>query len=323
MHPVVRQITSSATDTIRISARMVIAERQGWDWGLSVSVPDRSPTAGELQTLDRTVDRFTSIGIHVHEWGHLFGFFHPNGVWGGMNPHANNQTMSSGRANILGWGAMQNGAHGPVIAGKKQNGTPSNYRLPYGSCPNPYNPFYRMDLGWNNVETIDESGDNKKIRPGPAHIYVVPSINGQDYLLDLRDVSTSRTGDFGQYAAYKELSSSGLLIWRRQTGTNASNPMLIPADGRSIFDARRRNAMDQPTSDPDDIMFDDLSSDPFAAAAQTYGPTVNEATSILENHFTTAPRANPAPAPTSPSQAMTMGLMLRSISTLSHCHRQS
>lgn len=42
-------------------------------------------------------------------------------------------------------------------------------------------------------------------------------------------------------------------------------------------------------------MFDDLPSDPFAAAAQTYGPTISEAASILDDHFTTAPRANPAP----------------------------
>ena len=301
LHPRVDWPTSSATSTDSIGARMVIGERQGWDWGLDPGKSDRSPTEEELRDMDHTVDRFTAIGIHVHEWGHLFGFIHPDGEWDGTNPHYNNQMIEDGiRANILGWGAMQNGAHGPVIAGKKSDGRPSNARIPYGSCPNPYNPFYRRDLGWNNVETIQESDNDKKIRPGPAHIYVINSHNGYDYLLDFRDVSTSSTDAFGQYAAYKELSSSGLLIWRRPPGRLfKNNPMLIPSDGRSLFDARQRITSGphkgEPASDPSDIMFNDLLSDPFAAAAQTHGPTVTEATSILKDHFTTGTRANRSP----------------------------
>ncbi len=297
LHPQVDDVTFSATDP---GARMVMGERQGWDWGHNAGEPDGPPP----NNADHTVDRFAGIGLHVHEWGHLFGFLHPEGTWTGTNPHPNpDQTGDFSRANILGWGVMQDGAHGPVIEGETA-GRPSNYRLAYRSCPNPYNPFYRMDLGWNNRELITGSEDDKVIRPGPAYIYVVPSINGQDYLLDFRDVNDPNK-NFGQYAAYNELSSSGLLIWRRRTGTDNPNPMLIPADGRSIFDAR----FPKGKSDPSDIMFNDLPSDPFGAAAQPHGPTTTEATSILENHSTTftnsfrPDRANPAPnnAPITPS----------------------
>ena len=273
LHPQVDNTTLSAATP---GARFVVGERQGWDWGhdWNTGNPDNNPPPSGV---DDTVDRFAGIGLHVHEWGHLFGFIHPDGQWNGMNPHPNpGQSGDFTRANIMGWGAMQDGAHGPVIAGEL-DGRPSNYRLAYRSCPNPYNPFYRMDLGWHpendGRETIEASVNNKKIRPGPAQIYVVPSINDQDYLLDFRDVNDPNKS-FGQYAAYKELSSSGLLIWRRETGTNASNPMLIPADGRSIFDARdTRYGSDKP-----DLMHNDLPSDPFAAAAQTHGPTATEAT---------------------------------------------
>ena len=290
LHPRVDVTTRSATNTGGIGARMVMGERQGWGWGLAVGNPDRPPTKKELMAIDDTVDRFAGIGLHVHEWGHLFGFNHPDGQWTGNNPHPSPpQTgVSFGPANLLLRGSMQDGAHGPVIAGQNSDGTPSNYRLAYRSCPNPYNPFYRMDLDWNTTETISASM-NKKIRPGPAHIYVIPSTNGQDYLLDFRDVNT---GEFGQYAGYKKLSSSGLLIWRRETGTNNSNPMLIPADGRSIDDAR----FPVGGRDPQDIMFDDLLSDPFGAAAQPHGPTVTEATAILHDHFTSNNRRPRTPS---------------------------
>ena len=50
--------------------------------------------------------------------------------------------------------------------------------------------------------------------------------------------------------------------------------MLIPADSRSIFDAR-----EPPHSmDSYHVMDDDRLSDPFGAAPQTHGPTVSEAT---------------------------------------------
>ena len=292
LHPRVDVTTWSATNTRGIGARMVMGERQGWDdWGHK---------APKYTNKEHSVNRFAGIGLHVHEWGHLFGFNHPDGLWKGLNPHPTPQqtNVSFDPANLLGRGSMQDGAHGPKIAGKNDDGTPSHYNLAYRSCPNPYNPFYRMDLKWNTTETIRSSMIDKKIRPGPAHIYVVPSINGQDYLLDFRDVSDSNK-NFGKYAAYNELSSSGLLIWRRASGTAASNPMLIPADGRSIDDARF------PVGGPDpyDIMFDDLPSDPFGAAPQTHGPTITEATDATHLRHATQrsvgnlQSANPDPGP--------------------------
>ena len=291
LHPRVDVTTWSDTHTIGIGARMVMGERQGWeDWGHPPNYKDK----------EHSVDRFAGIGMHVHEWGHLFGFIHPDGLWEGPNPHPTPQQTNAffDPANLLGWGSMQSGAHGPKIAGQNNDGTLSHYNLAYRSCPNPYNPFYRMDLGWNNVEIITMSEDNKRIRPGPAHIYVVPSsINGQDYLLDFRTNST-----FGQYAGYHHFESSpGLLVWRRASGTPASNPMLIPADGRSIDDARPDGKRD-----PHDIMFDDLPSDPFGAAPQPYGPTVTEATDATHLRHATqrsvgsnknSQSANPDPGP--------------------------
>ena len=290
LHPRVDVTTWSDTNTRGIGARMVMGERQGWeDWGHPPKYKDK----------EHSVDRFAGIGLHVHEWGHLFGFIHPDGLWEGPNPHSTPQQTNASfdPANLLGWGSMQSGAHGPKIAGQNKDGTPSHYNLAYRSCPNPYNPFYRMDLGWNKKEKITSSMSDKNILSGPAHIYVVPSINGQDYLLDFRTNST-----FGQYVGYHRFESSpGLLIWRRASGTADSNPMLIPADGRSIDDARPGGGRDSK-----DIMFDDLPSDPFAAIAQTYGPTATEATDATHLLHATQKSvgsnknlrsANPSPAP--------------------------
>ena len=39
----------------------------------------------------RAVDHFTTIGIHVHEIGHLLGLGHPLGNWSGLNPYTDQQ----------------------------------------------------------------------------------------------------------------------------------------------------------------------------------------------------------------------------------------
>ena len=199
LHPRVNHVTESATVVGDIGARYVMGERQGFSGYNHVS--GGNP--------DSTVTHFTGIGLHVHEWGHLFGFDHPDGSWRGRNPHHTpNPTRTYTRANLLGWGSMQSGAHGPILEGD------SGYSIPHRSAPNPYNPFFRRDLGWNNTETISASVIGRQIDPSPEHIYVVRGDNSHEYILDFRAIRTDRS--FGQYTGYHRFTESpGLLIWRR------------------------------------------------------------------------------------------------------------
>ena len=255
LHPQVNFVTAHTTDPDSIGARYVMGEREGFGWD------------------DHDVDQFAGIGTHVHEIGHLFGLHHPTGTWTGTNPHTDPpQTRSFRGANASAWGQMQNSLlHGPEIS------TPDGFSVSHASCPQPFNPFYRMDLGWDNAHTISETTLNRRIEPGPGDYYVVHSdANSQDYILDFRMAS-----NFGQYTSFHRFTASpGLLIWRRSPSdpttprNNAQNPMVIPADGRSIFDAR-----EDEEADPQVPTWRDRLSDPFGAPPDLpHGPTVTQAT---------------------------------------------
>ncbi len=301
LHPQADKITSPGARRIDsadlVGYRYVMGERQGWG------------------NNDHSVDEFAGIGMHVHEIGHLLGFYHPNGEWGCSRPgllasscpdeairtnlytnqHSSQviitptsdggtrrDTVRFLAANLSGWGSMQSGAHGPERVGD------GGYTSEYRSCPNPFNPFYRMELGWNARVNITTTTLNQRIEPGPEYFYVVAGANGQQYILDFRTIEEG----FGQYTGwYRFTQSPGLLIWRRSTHFGRfNNTLLIPADGRSIFDARRRLVQAEPTSANSSYTYvwQDRLSDPFGAVEQngpfgllpgrTHRPSVTEAT---------------------------------------------
>ena len=288
LHPQVNVTTRSGTGNI--GYQYMMGERQGW------------PLIINEWNAGRPSDRFSGIGMHVHEWGHLFGLQHPVADWTGMNPYTS-QTVTVSQANTLGWGSMHTGAQGPPIQGT------NGWTLAFRSCPNPYNPFSRWELGWNTVTTINQTAINQRINPGPANFYVVEGQNGHDYILDFRTNS-----NFGQYNGWYRFNSSvGLLIWRRERGLHLGlpqNPMLIPADGRSIFDARARPVQGEPTPENPNLAYtyvwQDRLSDPFGARPRAertsdpqssqvmdYGDPVLQATDAthLLHETTTNPRA--------------------------------
>ena len=200
---------------------------------------------------NHNIDTFAGIGTHVHEFGHLLGFYHPHGEWLGTNPHPNPpQTRWFPRANVMSWGAMQNGAPGPPLES-------GGWTEPYRSCPNPYNAFYRWDLGWPAVVQVTETTTGLVVNPGPDNLYAIDGANGATYLLEHR-----QDEGFGRYVSYHPHEDPpGLLIWRREShpATDANeHPALIPADGRSIRDAR-----EDEEEDPDVPPYQDLLTDPF------------------------------------------------------------
>ena len=265
IHPQVDWITwPNAPSAARVGYRYVMGERQGWG-------DDRD---------NHSLDESAGIGMHVHEIGHLLGFHHPDGTWVGTNPYTsqttgdvvgtppNTVTVRFSQANLSGWGSMQSGAHGPPKVGD------GGYTEAYRSCPNPFNPFFRMDLGWNTQHDIIATRLDQRIEPGPDHFYVVEGENYYDYLLEFRTVGEA----FGQYVGwYRFTQSPGLLVWRRlRNSGNFWRTMLIPADGRSIFDARARPGRAEPTEeDPTyTYVWQDRLSDPFGAVEQDgpFGP---------------------------------------------------
>ena len=269
LHPRVNCVTRVGCT----GARYVMGERQGWSgYGHDLHNGDK----------EHSVDRFAGIGMHVHEWGHLFGLVHPNGEWDGDstpdNPHTGqsagdvyfdgtrNRRVTFTQANLSGWGSMQTGEHGTPIVGT--NGWVFTHR----SNPNPYNPFYRRDLGWNRVNNIGSTVRGHRIDPSPRDMYVVRGANGHEYILDFR--RNHRDIPFGRYTGYYRFTSSpGLLIWRRDSRNSNMNfnPMLIPADSRSIFDARYRQFSPEPINDPSytdpnyTYIWRDRLTDPFGA----------------------------------------------------------
>ena len=294
LHPQADFVTQpNAPSGDEVGYRYVMGEREGWGHN------------------GHDVDEFAAIGTHVHEIGHLLGFslptFHPDGVWVGTNPYTgqttgdvvgmppNTVTVRFTAANLSGWGSMQSGAHGPEKVGD------GGYTAEFRSCPNPYNPFFRMDLGWNTHQDITTTTLNQRIEPGPGHYYVVPGANGQDYLLDFRTAE-----GFGRYTGwYRFTSSPGLLLWRRTSSRRASNALLIPADGRSIVDARQRPGQAEP--EEEDLTYtyvwQDRLSDPFGAVEQDgpfgplpgspHRPTITQATDAT--HLRHVTDTNPDP----------------------------
>ena len=90
-------------------------------------------------------DRFASIGVHVHEIGHLLGLEHGDGKWTGRNPYTRRGLDLGGRQLSWAGGIMQGGAEGPPLES-------GGYTRGYGSCPAPLNPFYRHGPGLDHPD---------------------------------------------------------------------------------------------------------------------------------------------------------------------------
>ena len=246
LHPRVDTLTEvtspgpqSAAD---VGFRYVAAERQG-------ALPSHEDKDSR--------NHFTGIGIHVHEIGHLLGLAgHLGGVWNGRNEYTNQEQSRDvvfGNAALLSWCPMSSGgAQGPPIW--KTGETTSAWVQEYRSCPAPYSAFYRQDLGWNTRIEVSGTTQDQRINPGdyvviktaPENVGAPPS----EILLELRSVG------FGQYAGWHRFAKApGVLMWKiwqkREHSTTKGvtfegQPRMIPADGRSIRDARLRPV----TADP-------------------------------------------------------------------------
>ena len=119
-----RRVASPATtDSTGIGFRYVMGERHG---------AGRGQRRGSTSTGHHRADRFSAIGIHAHEFGHLLRFRHPEGSWTGTNPYTQQTTDSRvtdpgvtllGRttafsgARTLAWSIMQSDADGPAVEG--------------------------------------------------------------------------------------------------------------------------------------------------------------------------------------------------------------
>ena len=236
----------------------VMGEREGWG------------------NADRDIDEFAGIFTHAHEIGHLLGLRHPGGQREDPNPYtpaANDRIRNNNTANLMDWGLMQGSGAGPRQT--DSSNTDRLYHRAYRSCPNPINPFYRMDLGWLIPTDITESRDNYVIEPGTVHRITRLTNPGGDeveYLLERRTHDgMERTEDgevvggrsFGRYVSYHEYMDTdpGLFIWRRHS--NEERPMLIVADDRRIMNARDR------AWSPTIHEHQDMRYDPFPVRANT------------------------------------------------------
>ncbi|MYA23818.1 MAG: hypothetical protein F4Z30_14020, partial [Gemmatimonadetes bacterium] len=234
LHPHAGQTTTNPTNgrPISVGYRYVMGEREGWGHN------------------DHDIDEFAGIGTHAHEIGHLLGLTHGDGLWEvPTNRYDRDASYTNdGGANMLGWTLMQGGGEqGPEL---EDNG----YFVGYRSCPNPINPFYRMDLGWLNPSTIRESRDNYAIVAGTTHRI---DRGGVSYLLNRR--TTQPFG--GRYLAFYDYAGEnsadqGLMIWRREL-VGEERPILIVADERRYEDARDRQQR------PRTPEYFDMLSDPF------------------------------------------------------------
>ena len=98
-----------------------------------------------------------------------------------MNPYTAQETHSRfpdqskevafRNAPLLGWCSMtSNGAHGPPIWDPPTGGSTSAWVHEYQSCPAPFNPIYRRDLGWNTRRLIEATEFDQRIDPGDYYI---------------------------------------------------------------------------------------------------------------------------------------------------------
>ncbi len=236
LHPQVDATTSSipkARFPESVGYRYVMGERQGWG------------------NNDYDIDEFAGIGTHAHEIGHLLGLEHGEGSWVATDnryvPGTAGYTNARG-ANMLGWTLMQGGGEqGP-------RSEDDGYYVGYRSCPNPINPFYRMDLGWLTPTEILGSQDDYAIAAGTTHRI---DRGGVSYLLNRR--TTQPFG--GRYLAFYDYAApgnegQGLMIWRREF-RGEERPILIVADERRYRDARDKQQR------PSTQEYQDMLSDPF------------------------------------------------------------
>lgn len=251
LHPQVDQITATnPMDSTQVGYRYVTGERVG------------------LGGTNHSLDRFGSIGFHVHEIGHLLGLNHGDGRWEGENPHMPRSTRldtNAAGANFVGWSIMQGGAEGPVVAG-------AGYYKGYGSCPVPINPFYRMDLGWLTPTVINKSKEDYLLALGGVHQIDTGTHNFTSNMetaeRDTLLLERRSNNGFGRYVSFYEFEDQdpGLLIWRRN---RMERPVLIVADGRRIRDAREQEQDEE--NDPIQIHeYQDQLSDPFPVPANVY-----------------------------------------------------
>ena len=261
LHPQGDQVTWQTTIPPMlgdVGYRYVMGERAGWGHD------------------DDDIDEFAGIGTHVHEIGHLLGLNHGKGGWVGENPHtstvaphARPHTNATG-ANFVGWGVMQSAAAGPELS---SNG----YHQGYGSCPQPVNPFYRMDLGWIDPVAITEGQQDYSLVLGSVHR--IAANKSQSLTRAHRDtVLLERRShhDFGHYVSfYKGDQDPGLLIWRRDL---SEQPILIVADERRIVDARDR---DRHPLVPE---YQDRLSDPFPVPTGLYSTYAQPAVEAVYAH---------------------------------------
>ena len=228
-------------------------------------------------------DRFNSIGIHAHEFGHLLGFDHPGGHWRGTNRYTGQTTDQSAPASVridpfafsvartVAWGVMQ-GAEGPPVEGSANDSNTEAWTYEYYSCPHPPSAPDRRDLGWISsdpgsalpLDDIPGTTLDQSIVPG--HFYSFQGPPGVRYILEFRDAE-----GFGQYAGwYRFTEAPGLLIWK--TGGHFFH-RLIPADNRRIYNAKLRtsngNVRRTPRAFSSSFAYSwlDQLSDPFGAPA--------------------------------------------------------
>ena len=176
-----RRVADPATAaSTGIGFRYVMGERHGAGNG---------QRRGSTRTGDHKADRFSAIGIHAHEFGHLLGFRHPEGWWTGTNPYTQ-QTTDSGAAGpgvtlltntsafsgarTLAWGIMQSDADGPAVEGRTVNRQKDAYVYAHRSCPAPLNAAYRLRLGWVDSVPITGTTLNQRIEPGRYYTFTDP-----------------------------------------------------------------------------------------------------------------------------------------------------
>ena len=189
-------------------------------------------------------DRFSAIGIHAHEFGHLLGFRHPGSSWKGTNPYTQQTTdvadagsgvtrltndLAFSGARTLAWGIMQSDADGPAVEGR--GGRSSAYVYAHRSCPAPLNAASRLRLGW--VDSVPIMGTTLNLRIDPRKYYTFTDPRSGTYVLEFRTAET-----FGRYSGwYRFTEAPGLLIWRFAGG----EVQLVPADHRRLFNAKLRD----------------------------------------------------------------------------------